>query len=115
MGDIVRITRYPCLVAVALLLASCGGPSDDDVKSAIKAKVQAAAEQQKAMAKFIGGNELAQMMPATDMSKLSIEVGKKTELPDGSYSAVVTLKGPGGTDTSTVKLAKAKDGWTIVE
>ena len=91
-------------LGLCLALTACGdGPSDGDVKAAIRT-------QMKAVLGLFGNNAAA----SNALNQLEIVVGDKTKQPDGSYAVIATIKKAGGySDTETVIMLHGADGWVV--
>lgn len=109
-------------LAAALLLAACA-PSDGDVEKAVRADLANQVRGEKTVLSLFhtltgqgGGQGEVEAETQKTLDAAVIGIGKKTEQPDGSYIAVVTVALPGHTaTTSNVKLLKARDGWIVAD
>jgi hypothetical protein len=111
--------RWIFLPLALTMLAGCGGPSDGEVQQAVRDKLVNQRQSIEALIGKSGANALADLFgapAAADPASLRIDVGRKTRLDDGTYSAVVTLVGQNGkSDTIAVRLAEAKQGWVVLD
>jgi len=96
------------IVATCLALAACGegGPSDQDVKNAVKQQASQLASL------FDPTSSNGQMSPDMQqkLNSIQINIGTKTKQSDGTYAVVVTVNG----QTSILKFVKGSDGWDIL-
>lgn len=117
--------RLGVIACIAVLLAGCG-PSESDISKAIKSqaleKLKGTRDAASAFAGAMTGGKPPKMIEdmhksvQAEIEALTITVGKTTEMDDGTYSAVVTIKSPtNGEKTTTVRVADTGKGWRIVE
>lgn len=119
----INIVKVAALAGVLALAACGGGPSDADVEDAARQQVLQALEQQRQTLSGVGFGGAAASSTFREMerkateaaAKMEVDVGEITELPDGTYSAVVTTTSNGQVQTTTMRLAETKDGWSIVQ